>query len=463
MRIDKSYSCFKAYDIRGEINVEINEDIAFRIGYATAKKLKAKKVVVGYDARESSPKLSNSVIKGIREYGADVLNLGLVGTEEVYYAVANFAADAGIEVTASHNPINYNGMKIVRSGSQPLTMDEFAGIKLLVEKNNFKKIKHRGKVENFRIEARAAYVRKILSFVSLKNLKPLKIVLNSGNGAAGPVVDKLENCLNNKCVYTDFIRVHHEPDPTFPNGIPNPLLEENRASTSEAVKKVDADFGVAFDGDFDRCFFFDNLGHFIPSEYIVGLLAEVFLNKEKSATIIHDPRVIFNTLNIVNACGGNAVSSKTGHAFIKTEMRAQNAVYGGEMSAHHYFRDFNYCDSGMIPWLLVWELLSMKDISLSELIKSRKKKFPSSGEMNFKVANPQECLQKIEEIYAPIASSLEKKDGLSASFDSWRFNIRRSNTEPLVRLNVEAKENEELLFKKTLELSHLISKLSCEF
>ena len=456
MRIDKSYSCFKAYDIRGEINVEINEDIAFRIGYATAKKLKAKKVVVGYDARESSPKLSNSAIKGIQAYGADVLNLGLVGTEEVYHAVANFNADAGIEVTASHNPINYNGMKIVKSGSQPLTMDEFAGIELLVEKNNFKKIKHRGKVWNFRIEARAAYVRKILSFVSLKNLKPLKIVLNSGNGAAGPVVDKLENCLNNKCVYTDFIRVHHEPDPTFPNGIPNPLLEENRVSTSEAVKKVDADFGVAFDGDFDRCFFFDNLGHFIPSEYIVGMLAEVFLNKEKSATIIHDPRVIFNTLNIVNACGGNAVSSKTGHAFIKTEMRAQNAVYGGEMSAHHYFRDFNYCDSGMIPWLLVWELLSMKDISLSELIKSRKKKFPSSGEINFNVTDPEKYLKKIDKNYSSSAQSVDRRDGISLSFGNWRFNVRLSNTEGLLRLNVETKQDEVLLIEKTQELTSLI-------
>ena len=450
-------SCFKAYDIRGEINIEINEEIAFRIGYATAKKLKAKKVVVGYDARESSPELSNSAIKGIQAYGADALNLGLVGTEEVYHAVANFNADAGIEVTASHNPINYNGMKIVKSGSQPLTIDEFTGIQLLVEKNNFKKIKHRGKVENFRIEARAAYVRKILSFVSLKNLKPLKIVLNSGNGAAAPVVDKLENCLNNKNVCTDFIRVHHEPDPNFPNGIPNPLLEENRASTSEAIKKVGADLGVAFDGDFDRCFLFDNLGNFIPSEYIVGMLAEVFLNKEKSGTIIHDTRVIFNTLNVVNACGGNAVSSKTGHAFIKAEMRLQNAIYGGEMSAHHYFRDFNYCDSGMIPWLLVWELLSMQDISLSELIKSRRKKFPSSGEINFNVSDPEKYLQKIDKNYSSVAQFVDRTDGISLSFENWRFNVRKSNTEPLVRLNVETKGDSALLIEKTQELSRLIS------
>ena len=456
MKLNKLCSCFKTYDIRGQLNVEINEDIAFRIGYATAKKLTANKVVVGYDARESSPTLSNSAIKGIQAYGADVLSLGLVGTEEVYHAVENFGADAGIEVTASHNPINYNGMKIVKSGSQPLTVDEFEGIKRLVEKDDFKKFKHPGQVHNFKARARVAYINKIVSFINLKNLKPLKIVVNSGNGAAGPVVDAIENHLKNKRIHSDFIRVHHEPDPTFPNGIPNPLLEENRASTSEAVKMVGADFGVAFDGDFDRCFFFDNLGNFIPSEYIIGMLSEVFLKQEKGATIIHDPRVIFNTVNVVNAYGGNAISSKTGHAFVKSVMRAQNAVYGGENSAHHYFRDFNYCDSGMIPWLLVWELLSAKDISLSKLVKSRRAKFPSSEEINLYVVNPEKCLQKIEKAYSSIALKIDRKDGISASFDNWRFNIRQSNTEPLVRLNVETKEDEVLLIEKTHELSRLI-------
>ena len=450
------FSCFKAYDIRGRLNIEINEEIAFRIGYATAKTLTANQVIVGYDARESSPSLSNSVIQGIQAYGADVLSLGLAGTEEVYCAVANFGADAGIEITASHNPINYNGMKIVKSGSQPLSIDDFARIKFLAEKNNFKTTKRDGEVQNFQSQARLAYIKKIVSFVNLSNLKPLKIVLNSGNGTAGPVLDELEDYLTKNRAYSDFIRVHHQPDSNFPNGIPNPLLEENRASTSEAVKKVGACFGVAFDGDFDRCFFFDDLGNFVSSEYIVGMLAEVFLNKEKSATIIHDPRVIFNTVNVVNAFGGNAVASKTGHVFVKNEMRAQNAVYGGEMSAHHYFRDFNYCDSGMIPWLLIWELLSKKDISLSELVKSRRKKFPSSGEINFKVADSEKCLREIDKSFAPAALIMDRKDGLSASFDNWRFNIRKSNTEPLVRLNVETKGDSALLDEKTQELSRLI-------
>ena len=456
MSMLNEFSCFKAYDIRGKLNIEINEKIAFKIGYATAKKLKAVKVVVGRDARDSSPRLSNAVIKGIRAYGADVLNLGLSGTEEVYFAVANSGADAGLEVTASHNPIEYNGIKIVKAGSKPLTGDEFLDIKLIAENDDFTIAYNSGKTKDFCKQARAAYIKKIISFANLQSLTPLKIVLNSGNGAAGPIIDELEYFLSNKGIHSNFIRVHHEPDSSFPNGIPNPLIENNRVATSKVVKKTGADFGVAFDGDFDRCFFFDNLGNFIPSEYIVGLLAEVFLKKEKGATIIHDPRIIFNTTDVVNTSGGIAVVSKTGHSFVKAEMRAKNAIYGGEMSAHHYFRDFNYCDSSMIPWLLIWELLSKKDISLSKIIKSRRKKFPSSGEMNFNVSNPEQCLQKIYEIYAMAGLSFDRKDGLSVSFTNWRFNLRQSNTEPLVRLNVETKNDEVLLIEKTKELSDII-------
>lgn len=454
-------SCFKAYDIRGKLNLEINEKIAFRIGYATAKKLKAHTVVVGFDARQSSPSLANAVIEGIKAYGADVLGLGLAGTEEVYHAVAYYNADAGIEVTASHNPINYNGMKIVKAGSKPLTEDEFSHIKLIAEKDDFANFVSSGQLKDFGKNAREVYIEKVLSFVNLNRLKPLKIVLNSGNGAAGAIVDELEHYLKHKGIEAQFIKVHHEPDPSFPNGIPNPLIEKNRAATSEVVRLAGVDFGVAFDGDFDRCFFFDNFGDFIPSEYIVGVLSEFFLNKEKGATIVHDTRIIFNTSDIVNTFGGNAVVSKTGHAFVKAKMRAQNAIYGGEMSAHHYFRDFNYCDSGMIPWLLVWALLSEKNILLSDLIKSRKKKFPSSGEINFNVTNPEKYLQKIDENYSALAHSIDRNDGISFSFGSWRFNVRQSNTEGLLRLNVETKEDEVLLIEKTQELSHLISTLGC--
>ncbi len=463
MSKSEKFSCFRAYDVRGELDVEINEKIAFKIGYATAKRLKARNVVVGHDARESSLGLSNSVIKGIQAYGADVLDLNLAGTEEVYFAVVNSGADAGVEVTASHNPINYNGMKIVKSGSKPLNQDEFSQIKGIAEKGNISISTSPGQLKDIQKKAKTQYIKKIVSFISLKDLKPLKIVLNSGNGVAGPVVDKLEQYLNRKVIETHFIKVHHEPNSSFPHGIPNPLLEKNRAATSDVVKAVNADFGVAFDGDFDRCFIFDNKGEFVPSEYIVGILAQVFLNKEKGATIIHDPRVIFNTNDIINTFGGKAVASKTGHAFVKAEMRAQNALYGGEMSAHHYFRDFNFCDSGMIPWLLIWELLSEKGILLSELVESRKKKFPSSGEINFKVSNPQKCLQKIDKKYAPLALFADRKDGISMLFENWRFNIRRSNTEPLLRLNLETKGDEALLFKKTQELSHLISALGCQF
>ena len=320
--------------------------------------------------------------------GADVLDIGLAGTEEMYSAVTEFDTCAGIEVTASHNPIDYNGMKIVGRGSKPLSDDEFEAIKNLAEGDNFVPLKT-GVVIDKKQVARAAYVDKVLGFVDCSNLQPFKIVINSGNGAAGPTLDAIDAKLKEEGVQTNFVFVHHNPDSTFPNGIPNPLLKENRSSTVNAVIVENADFGVAFDGDFDRCFFFDHAGDFIPGEYLVGLLAEVFLNKEKGATIIHDPRVIWNTIDVIAKCGGQAVVSKTGHAFVKAAMRKRDAIYGGEMSAHHYFRDFAYCDSGMIPWILVWEYLSVSNILVSELISERRNRFPSSGELNFTVPNAQ--------------------------------------------------------------------------
>ena len=456
MSFSKKLTCFKAYDIRGKLDEELDKDIAYRIGRATAQSQKAKAVVVGFDARATSPDLAQAVARGICDAGADVLDIGLAGTEEMYSAVTEFDTCAGIEVTASHNPIDYNGMKIVGRGSKPLSDDEFEAIKNLAEGDNFVPLKKTGVVIDKKQVARAAYVDKVLGFVDCSNLQPFKIVINSGNGAAGPTLDAIDAKLKEEGVQTNFVFVHHNPDSTFPNGIPNPLLKENRSSTVNAVIVENADFGVAFDGDFDRCFFFDHAGDFIPGEYLVGLLAEVFLNKEKGATIIHDPRVIWNTIDVIAKCGGQAVVSKTGHAFVKAAMRKRDAIYGGEMSAHHYFRDFAYCDSGMIPWLMVWEYLSVSNILVSELISERSNRFPSSGELNFTVPNAATCKDRVQNQFASKATSIDELDGLSMSFDTWRFNLRKSNTEPLVRLNVETRGDDALLKEKINELELLI-------
>lgn len=459
MNSGKNLTCFKAYDVRGKLGEELNEDIAYRVGRATAQSQGATTVAIGFDARATSPDLADAVAQGVCDGGADVLELGLAGTEEMYAAVTEFDACAGIGVTASHNPIDYNGMKIVGRGSQPLTEQEFGLIKDLAEVFDFIQPAKKGAVLNKKEVARAAYVSKVLGFVDCSKLKPFKIVINSGNGAAGPTVDAINKKFKEKGVKTNFVFVHHEPDPSFPNGIPNPLLEENRSLTADIVVSEKADFGVAFDGDFDRCFFFDQSGNFIPGEYVVGLLAEVFLRKEKGATIIHDPRVIWNTINVVDNYGGKAIASKTGHAFVKAAMRESDAIYGGEMSAHHYFRDFAYCDSGIIPWLFVWEYLSTSNLLLSDLISERRNRFPSSGELNFKVPCAEKSIERVQNHFALSSASVDALDGLSMTFDTWRFNLRKSNTEPLVRLNVETKGDIALLQAKTDELKLLIKQL----
>ena len=459
MTSGKNLTCFKAYDVRGKLGEELDDEIAYRIGRATAQLQNAKTVAVGFDARATSPSLANAVAKSICDAGADVLDIGLAGTEEIYASVIEFGACVGIETTASHNPIDYNGMKIVGRGSRPLSDKEFRAIKELAEANSFIQNRKKGVVLDKKEVARAAYIEKVLSFVDCSRLKPLKIVINSGNGAAGPTLDAINKKLVEGGVKTNFVFVHHEPDSNFPNGIPNPLLEENRLWTANAVIEEKADFGVAFDGDFDRCFVFDHSGEFIPGEYVVGLLAEIFLSKEKGATIIHDPRVIWNTLDVVGKCGGHVVASKTGHAFIKAAMRKSDAIYGGEMSAHHYFRDFAYCDSGIIPWLLIWEHLSMSNLSLSKLISERKNRFPSSGELNFKISHDAKCFERIKDHFGSSAVSIDELDGVSMSFDNWRFNLRKSNTETLVRLNVETRGDYVLLEEKTNELKLLIRQL----
>ena len=433
----KTLTCFKAYDIRGEINLNIDESIAYRIGRAVAQHFKAGTVIVGFDARETSPTFAAAVARGICDAGSDAIAIGMAGTEEMYWAVTEFGASAGIEVTASHNPINYNGMKIVKLGSRPLDdTNDFQVIKALAGSANWSAASRAGRVIDKSVEARAKYVDKVLSFVDVDVLRPLKVVVNSGNGAAGPTFDAIAARLMDLSVPIDFMRLHHSPDHTFPNGIPNPLLPENHAATADVVLAHGADMGVAFDGDFDRCFFFDEVGQFVPGEYLVGLLASIFLDQERGGKIVHDPRVIWNIQDIVAKKGGIAVQSKTGHAFIKQTMRTHQAVYGGEMSAHHYFRDFSYCDSGMIPWLLLAELVSKSNRSLGDLVRGRCEKFPSSGERNFIVANADIAIEAVLAEYQD-GASLDDLDGVSLAFANWRFNLRKSNTESLVRLNVE--------------------------
>jgi phosphomannomutase len=439
-------TCFKAYDIRGEIGVNIDEGIAYRIGRAVAQHFSAKSVVIGFDARETSAAFADAASRGARDAGADVINIGMAGTEEMYWAVTEFEACAGIEVTASHNPINYNGMKIVKFGSQPLDdAGDFQVIKALAVSQDWGTPTRVGETRDASDAAREKYVDRVLGFVDVATLAPLKIVINSGNGAAGPTVDALIHRLLAQGAPIEVIRVHHGPDSTFPNGIPNPLLPENHAATADVVVRAGADMGVAFDGDFDRCFFFDGAGRFVPGEYVVGLLAAIFLDKEAGGKIVHDPRVIWNTQDIVAAKGGLAIQSKTGHAFIKQTMRAERAIYGGEMSAHHYFRDFAYCDSGMIPWLLIAELVSRSGRSLGNWVKDRFSAFPSSGEINFKVNNASKAIENVLSAYRADALSIDEIDGVSLAFEDWRFNLRRSNTEPLVRLNVEGRSEANAL------------------
>ena len=433
--------------------------MAFRIGRSVTQVFDADRVVVGFDARETSPSLANEVAKGICQAGGNVLMIGLSGTEEMYWAVTEFGADAGIQVTASHNPIDYNGMKIIKAKSKPLSEKEFFDIKVLAETTNFSQTKKIGMILDRQNKARNAYLNKIVSFVDLQKLKPLKIVFNSGNGTAGPTLDMLKKLLVKKGVKTKFCFIQHSPDSSFPNGIPNPLLKENRSSTAEAVKQNQADFGVAFDGDFDRCFFFDNQGEFIPSQYITSLLAEVFLKREPGSKIVHDPRVTWSTIDTVERFKGVAVVSKTGHAFFKETMRFSKAIYGGEMSAHHYFRDFANCDSGMIPWLLVWELVSSSQRYLAGFTNNKKQIFPSSDEMNFKVENADACIEFVRDVFSPNAISIDDIDGLSIYFERWRFNLRKSNTEPLVRLNIETAGDLKLLQEKSKKLERIIKNL----
>ncbi len=457
-------SCFKAYDIRGRLPDELNVDIAYRIGRAYAEHIQPRRVIIGRDIRLSSDELAAAVTQGLLDAGVDVYDIGLCGTEEVYYATfayqdAGQSMDGGIMVTASHNPKDFNGMKLVREQSKPVSGDTgLNDIKRLAEANQFTApVAVLATVKAISIAE--DYTEHLLGYIDAQALKPLKVVVNAGNGAAGHVLDWLETALEKAMSQpVTFIKVHHEPDGHFPNGIPNPLLPENRASTMAAIKAHGADLGIAWDGDFDRCFLFDENGRFIEGYYIVGLLAEAFLKQNPGEKIVHDPRLTWNTIDIVNGMSGIAVLSKTGHAFIKERMRLEDAVYGGEMSAHHYFRDFSYCDSGMIPWLLVIELISKSGLSLSQLVDQRMLLFPASGEINRTIADPAAAIALVQAHYQPSAEQIDFTDGLSMEFTEWRFNLRCSNTEPLVRLNVESRGDAKLMQAKTEELLALLAK-----
>ena len=444
--------CFKAYDIRGRVPDELNADIAWRIGRAFAETVGAGSVVVGYDIRLDSPLLAQALTRGLLEGGCDVIDIGLCGTEEVYFQTAHRQVAGGIIVTASHNPIDYNGMKLVREGARPISGD-----------TGLREIERKVEAGEFGAPAatpgllthdhdKSAYIAHLLSYVDVAALRPLKIVVNAGNGGAGAVIDLLAPQLP-----FEFVRIHHAPDGSFPHGIPNPLLPENREATARAVIDSGADFGIAWDGDFDRCFLFDAAGRFIEGYYIVGLLAAQLLERYPGARIIHDPRLTWNTIDMVRTAGGEAIESKTGHAFIKERMRSEDAVYGGEMSAHHYFRDFAYCDSGMIPWLLVAQRLCTTGTPLADMLEARMQAYPCSGEINFLVDDAAATVARVMAFYEPWQPAIEHVDGVSATFAQWRFNLRSSNTEPLLRLNVETRGDAALLQARTDELRGLIA------
>ncbi|WP_201526177.1 phosphomannomutase CpsG [Psychrobacter frigidicola] len=472
-----SIDSFKAYDIRGELGINLDEDIAYRIGRAFGQILSQRynsananddgldslanlqpAIVIGSDIRDSSEQLKQAAITGIMDAGVDVIDLGMTGTEEIYFATSHYQALGGIEVTASHNPINYNGLKLVKEHSKPISADDgLAEIQQLAESGQFTTGNKQGKLQL--LTDKSAYIDHVMSFVDTDKLEPLKLVINSGNGSAGPVVDLLVDKLMQAGAPIEVIKLHHSPDGSFPNGIPNPMILANRAVTQQAVIDHKADLGIAFDGDFDRCFLFDEHGEFIDGSYVVGMLAQAFLNKYPGESIVYDPRVIYNTEAVVDAHDGKAVISKSGHSFIKQVMRESGAVYGGEMSAHHYFRDFCYCDSGMIPWLLTIELLSITGKTLSELVTGYIKAYPSSGELNFRLTenDAASIIDDIEEKFSVQNPTKSTLDGLSLDFGEWRFNLRASNTEPLIRLNIETRGDESLLAGKTQDIQQWLA------
>lgn len=452
-RMKIKISSFKAYDIRGQLPHEINPEIAYRVGNATAEYLSAKKMILGRDIRASSKELSESMASGLMDAGVDVIDIGECGTENVYYATGELKSCGGVMVTASHNPSDYNGFKIVSENAKPISSETgLLDIRKIAESDKRLISESRGNLEQR--DLNQSYVKKVLSFIDPDSLSKLKVVMNPGNGGAGVYAEYIS-----KNMPIEIIKLNFDPDSSFPNGIPNPMIEENRASTSQAVIDNKADLGIAWDGDFDRCFFFDEKGNFIEGYYLVGLLAKSFLIKNRNERVIYDPRLTWNTIDVVERYGGDAIQCQSGHSFIKRSMRDNDAVYGGEMSAHHYFRDFYYCDSGMIPWLLILEMISEEKMPLSQMIQKYRERYPVSGEINLKVNNTKTIIDSIKEYYLDDALGVDETDGVGMEFEKWRFNLRASNTEPLIRLNVESYNNESLMNEKTRELVDRINSL----
>ncbi|MDL2317358.1 phosphomannomutase [Desulfovibrio sp. OttesenSCG-928-A18] len=441
----RELSCFKAYDIRGRVPAELNLELVRQVGLAFAAEYAPRSVCLGRDMRLSSRDFALVLANALEDGGVNVTDLGLCGTEEVYYATFSQGHDGGIMITASHNPADWNGLKLVREGARPLNSDNgLFAIRDRILAGNLPIAQKRG--HTVRQDLRDEYCRFLLSLLGKEggqNLAPLRIVANAGNGCAWPVLEKLGAFL--PCV---LIPLHPTPDGSFPNGVPNPLLPEKRADTSAAVLKHRADLGLAWDGDFDRCFFFDEQGDFIESYYLIGLLAKNLLAAQPGARIIHDSRLIWNTRELVLEAGGIPVESKTGHAFMKERMRREVALYGGEMSGHHYFRDFSHCDSGMLVWLLLYKLMSESGRKLSELVGEGMRRYPVSGEINRRVADAAACTEHIRRRYEKAARSVTWVDGLSMDMGQWRFNLRSSNTEPLLRLNVESRGDAGLMQEK---------------
>ena len=450
-----SNSPFKAYDIRGRIPDSLNEQLAFRIGQAYAAVIQPNgPVAIGRDMRLSSPGLAIAVAEGLKQSGLDTVDIGLCGTELVYHAASRPGMGGGIMVTASHNPADYNGMKMVRELAIPISADTgLKQIEDLLVREAEPAVADTSAGQTSSEDVYPGYVERMLASIQIDRIKPLKVVVNAGNGCAGPAFDEIARALP-----LEVTRLHHEPDGRFPNGVPNPLLMENRTETAAAVRQAGADFGIAWDGDFDRCFFFDEDGRFIEGYYLVGLFAARLLESHPGEKIVLDPRLTWNTLDQVQAAGGVALINKSGHAFIKERMRAENALYGGEMSAHHYFRDFSFCDSGMLPWLLLAEIISDTGRSLAELVNERIRAFPCSGELNFSVQDTDLVIAAVLDAYAGQNPSLDRTDGISLEFSDWRFNLRASNTEPVIRLNVETRANEALLSERTGQLSEMIQR-----